>query len=53
MPAFFDICLFEFTFLDFSGTLLIFGFNFMNGFLKTRERMKNLNQSKINLKTEL
>ena len=50
-----DLALFGkgFTFLDFFATLLIFGFNFMNGLLKTLERMNNLNEFKKKIKTEI
>jgi drug/metabolite transporter (DMT)-like permease len=47
-----DLALFdkEFNVLDFLATLLIFGFNFINGLYKTMKRMNDLNRFKKNEK---
>jgi len=48
-----DITIFrrEFTFIDFLGPLLIFGFNFINGLYKCNKRMEN--KAKIQMKKNL
>lgn len=50
-----DLALFdkEFDMLDFLATLIIFGFNFMNGLYKTMKRMSDLNKFKKNGKNAI